>query len=504
MAVGLVLAGGLAGTASAWTGRPQVRSESPVTPMDQTFGASHNSPVVLADPTEPRFVAMANRLDAPDFGCALQVSGDGGRGWLSANPVPELPQGADKCYAPEIAFDDEGLLYYLFVGLAGEGNEPMGAFLTTTADRGRTFTTPKQVLGPLNFGVRMALDHSFGERGRLHLVWLHASSDPPTGGLPSPPNPVLTAYSDDGGTTFSDPVTVAGGGGERVVAPALALGADRAVHVGWFDLGDDVRDYQGLEGPVWDGTWSLAVSSSSDGGRSFGPPVVVDDAVVPHERVMLVFTMPPAALVAHGPLLCAAWTDARRGDADAMLACSPDGGERWGGPSRLNDDPVGTGRWQYLPRLSVSPDGRLDAVFLDRRDDPNNRLVEVYATFSTDEGRTFAPNIEVSAEAFGSDIGQQYVGPAAEGLFEFGARLGLLSRRDGAVVAWPDTRNSRPGSTSQDLFAATLALPALEGGGDGPRLAGMAMVAVGSIALAAAAVARRRRPAGAAQTGESP
>lgn len=140
------------------------------------------------------------------------------------------------------AFDGDGVLHYLFVGLTGPGNEPMGAFLTTSGDRGRTFTPPRQVLGPLKFSVRMAIDRDAGGAGGLHLAWVDTSSDPPTGGFGPPPNPIMTAHSDDGGETFSSPVQVSDPDRLRVVAPALALGPDGAVHVAYYDLGDDVVD----------------------------------------------------------------------------------------------------------------------------------------------------------------------------------------------------------------------------------------------------------------------
>jgi hypothetical protein len=225
-----------------------VEQDVPVTALHQGLGVANNSPALNADPTEPKFVVLANRLDAPDFRCALQVSGDGGEGWLTVNPVPELPAGADKCYAPEAAFDRNGVLYYLFVGLKDQGNEPVGAFLTSSRDRGRTFGRPRQVLGPLNFAVRMAIDTSMGEAGRIHLVWLNATSDPPLGGFGPPPNPIMAAHSDDGGETLSEPVQVNDPEHELAVAPALELGADHAVHVFYYDLQDDLRDYKGLEG----------------------------------------------------------------------------------------------------------------------------------------------------------------------------------------------------------------------------------------------------------------
>jgi hypothetical protein len=213
---------------------------------------------------------------------------------------------------------------------------------------------------------------------------------------------------------------------------------------------------------------------------------------------MLIFTMPPPSLVAGTTRVCAAWTDARNGDADALLRCSADRARTWRQVERLNDDTVGDGLWQYLPRLAMSPSGRLDAAFYDRRDDTDNIGTEVYYTYSTDGGRHFARNRRLSSESFDSRIGQQYVGVAAQGQVEFGARLGLLAEPRRALAAWADTRNSRPGTTGQDLFAAEVDLGS--GGGRRAVIAGGAVVvALVLVAGAALAVSRRRRRHGPVQ-----
>ncbi|MEN3316347.1 MAG: hypothetical protein V7605_2581 [Acidimicrobiaceae bacterium] len=477
--------------AAASSHRAQVKADVPVTPMDQGIGPASNSPALAVDPHDSHFVVLANRLDAPDFGCSLQVSGNRGRGWVTANPVPTLPPGAEKCYGPEIAFDRDGVLYYLFVGLAGPGNRPMGVFLTTSGDQARTFSAPRQLLGPLNFGVRMAIDPTLGANGRIHLVWLHAVADVGLGSFGAPPNPIMAAHSDDGGQTFTDPVQVSDPVRERVVAPALALGPDHGVEVGYYDLGSDAVDYQGLEGPVWDRPWSVVVSSSTDGGTRFGPGSVVDEGVMAPGRVMLIFTMPPPALAAGpGHRVCAAWADARQGDADVLLRCSSDQGRSWAGLQRVNDDPPGNGLSQYLPAMTTTSDGRIDIIFYDRRNDPDNIGTEVFFTWSTDGGRHFAPNRQVSSESFDSRIGQQYEGPAAQGQVEFGTRLGLLSGASRALMAWPDTRNSRPATTGQDLFATEADFPA----STAHRLVTPVVgAALGTLALAAWAYRRRRR-----------
>jgi hypothetical protein len=432
-----------------------VGREQPVTANVLAQPQAHNSPQIAIDPTEPRFVAVANRIDAPDFNCALHVSGDGGRTWIPARPVPTLPAGADECYAPEIAFDGGGTLYYLFVGLQGRGNEPVGAFITSSTDRGRTFTEPRRVLGPENYQVRMAVDPDVGNEGRIHVVWLNASADAPLGGLPPPPNPILAMYSDDGGKTFSDPVQVSDPDRPHAVAPAIALGEDGVLHVVYYDLKDDARDYHGLEGPRWHGTWSLIATASADRGNTFARGVVVDDQLVPSERVMLIFTMRPASLAAGGDGdVFVAWDDARNGDRDAFVARSIDAGASWSEPRRLNDDE--TDRDQYLPRVSVALNGRVDAIFYDRRDDPANVFNHVYYTHSADGGETFQRNVRITSEAFDSRIGQTYRVPSAEGLIEFGGRLALASFEERVVAAWTDTRNGTFGGAQQDVVSVEI------------------------------------------------
>ena len=464
--------------------RPRLGPEMPATAMSVPARPANNSPMLRADPTNERFVVLANRVDAPQYVCSLQLSGDGGRTWLPANPVPTLPAGAEKCFGGEVAFQRDGRLQYLFVGLVGEGNEPMGVFLTSSADRGRTFSPPRQVLGPRNFSVRMALDPTIGKQGRIHLVWVHATSDPPPGGFGTPPNPIMAAHSDDGGRTFSTPVQVSDADRQRVLAPSVAVGADHRVHVAYYDLLDDARDYQALEGPVWDGKWSLVVTTSRDGGRSFTRGVVADAEVVPHARVIATYIMPPAALAARDDLVCLAWTDARSGDADVWARCSQDAGRRWHKAQRLNDDPAGTGHWQYLPGLDIAPGGRLDAVFYDRRKDRQNLNNDIVYTFSDDGGASFTANVQLNRD--GSSIalvGARYTVVSAAGQYDFGNRMAVLSRRHEVIAAWTDTRNSAPETTGQDIFTTVIAGMTPDGNAAPALLGGALLVLAGLVGL---------------------
>lgn len=472
-----LVAGVLAAAATSWLwpagpARPELEAEGPVTAQDLRVEPANNSPAVAVDPTDHRFVALANRLDNPDFGCALHLSGDGGRSWLPGRLSFELPAGVDKCYAPDVFFDRDGLLYLLFSGLAGRGNQPVGAYLTTSADRGATFSAPRRLLGPRAYMVRAALDPA----GVLHLVWLQATEEPTLGGLPPSDNPILAARSTDGGKTFSEPVRVSDPARPLSVAPALAVDGT-AVHVAYLDLVDDVVDYRGLEGAVWQEPWKLVVATSSDGGRSFSRDVEVSAELLPAERVMVIFTMPGPSLAALGDgRLAVAWDDARNGDRDVFYATSDDGGTTFSAPRTLSGGPGD----QHMARLAVAPNGRLDAVFYDGRAD--GRLAAALVS-SFDGGNTLTPPLVLSAQPSDPSIGPTYEIPSAVGLIEFGSRLGVASLDDALVAAWTDTRNS-DGSRQQDIFAARVVLS-----GGAPPPAGVAAVALAAAVVAAAAAA---------------
>tara|TARA_A100000171_G_scaffold53129_1_gene77414 strand:+ start:18077 stop:19735 length:1659 start_codon:yes stop_codon:yes gene_type:complete len=90
--------------------------------------------------------------------------------------------------------------------------------------------------------------------------------------------------------------------------------------------------------------------------------------------------------------------------ADVMFAKSTDGGATFSAPIRINTD-VGTDAFQWFGTMSVAPNGRIDAVWLDTRDAPAGTFNSVlYYSFSEDQGDTWSPNTPIS-ESFDPRIG---------------------------------------------------------------------------------------------------
>jgi hypothetical protein len=85
-----------------------------------------------------------------------------------------------------------------------------------------------------------------------------------------------------------------------------------------------------------------------------------------------------------------------RSTTDVMFVRSTDGGVTFSTPRKINDDPVNPSKWHWFGTLSVAPNGRIDSVWYDTRNAPNNTDSQLFYSWSTDGGVTWAPNVAVS------------------------------------------------------------------------------------------------------------
>ena len=124
---------------------------------------------------------------------------------------------------------------------------------------------------------------------------------------------------------------------------------------------------------------------------------------------------------------------------DVNFARSTDGGATWSASVRVNDD-VGL-NWQWFGTMSASPSGRIDAIWLDTRDNPGTYLSSLYYSYSEDAGLTWSANERLS-DAFDPHVGW----PNQD---KMGDYFHMVSDDAGFSLAWAATFNGE-----QDVYYA--------------------------------------------------
>jgi len=410
-----------------------------------------NSPSILHNPKNGRELVSTYRVDRPNYSAVLQHSEDGGKTWAPTE-LP-LPNGTRVCsatiagkpcpFAPDIAFDRDGKLYVIYVNLVGTGNGPENLWISTSTDNGKTLAQPVRIAGGVGeiFQSRIAV----APDKTIHIVWLQGGE---TGNLSLlGKNPIVAVKSTDGGQSWTQPTVISDSGRDRVGVPVPGIDDKGHITVVYEDFKGDRRDFENLEGPVFDDPFALVMTRSIDGGQTWSRGVEFESGIVPTRRFLVYLPPFPGMAVTPDGTIYAAWFDGRNGDEDVFLKKSTDSGATWSAPIRVNDNRLKDGTSQYMPRLSVGDGGRVDVLFYDRRRDPRNVMTDVELASSTDGGKTFT-NRRVSSASFDSRVG-----PIVSELHgaDFGTRLGLDSWGDTTVAAWTDTREGNEADGAQDI-----------------------------------------------------
>ena len=136
-----------------------------------------------------------------------------------------------------------------------------------------------------------------------------------------------------------------------------------------------------------------------------------------------------------------------RSTTDVMFSRSTDSGATFSAPQRINDDPNFQSKWHWLGTLSVAPNARIDVVWYDTRNAANNIDSQLFYSWSTDGGLSWAPNVAVSTP-FNPQAGY----PNNQ---KIGDYITIVSDNNGANVAYAATFNVNPnavGGHEQDVY----------------------------------------------------
>ena len=136
-----------------------------------------------------------------------------------------------------------------------------------------------------------------------------------------------------------------------------------------------------------------------------------------------------------------------RSTTDVMFTRSTDDGQTFGAPVRINDDPNPQNDWHWFGTLAVAPNGRIDVVWYDTRNGGNHINSQLFYSWSTDGGVTWAPNIAVS-NSFNPQAGYPQNN-------KIGDYITIVSDNTGGNVAYSATYNVNPnavGGHEQDVY----------------------------------------------------
>jgi len=205
-------------------------------------------------------------------------------------------------------------------------------------------------------------------------------------------------------------------------SPSIAAGTNGIVYLafaGWSGstTGDDI-DF----------------TMSSNGGRSWSPPIRVNDDAAAAAQAE------PSLALDTANNIYIAWTDARSGNNDVYFAKSVNGGQTFGANLRVNDVMTNS---QSEPDLAVDPVNPhlVHVVWTDTRSPILGP--DIFYANSTDGGLSFNPSVRVNDDVTSTEQGQ----PA----------IAVAPNRD-VYVVWRDPRSAAKGpdiyfAKSSDLGA---------------------------------------------------
>ncbi len=334
--------------------------------------------------------------------CGIYTSFDSGGHWnMGLVPHSGALSWSSSAGDPSAAFDLMGNAYFTCLGFVRAGpfitNNTIA--VTKSTDGGMTWLPPVNVVStastpPFHDKPYMAVDTSIGSphKNNIYVSWTNFSS------LSGGASPIYFSRSVNGGASFSTPMKISGTqsycqGSQPSVGPA------GEVYVSFIS-------YSGSQSRLY-------VTRSDDGGVTFNTPVFVSNVVDPGDLPEYYRTPTiPSSATDHSSgqfsgSIYVVWQDGRNGHSDIFVSYSRDRGVTWSAAKKVNDD--ATTNAQFFPFVSVAPTGRVDVVFYDRRLDPNDILLDVYAGVSSNGGATFK-NRRITDRPIVARSGQPFIG----------------------------------------------------------------------------------------------
>lgn len=362
------------------------QSETAVAGFNQIVVVAFNDMGQLGNPFSPTAVTGYSR------------SVDGGATFTDIGNLP-APQFGANLGDPGLAVDRSGNFYASSL-ISGQVGQAVGIYRST--DGGLTWplmaVPPAGTAGSAADKPFITVDTSSSAyQGNVYVSWTSFEAPTP---FEAPGIRIAFSRSTNKGLNFtprillSAPNTINQGS-----EPAAGPGGE--VYVSWAQFSP---------GPPL-----VMVARSLNGGRTFSPPV----AAAPFTPIG--FGVSGIGGNLNGNFRVSVWpridVNPVNGNvyvvyasnppgadgSDIFLVTSTDRGQTWSAPVRVNDDT--TQNDQFFPDVAVHGQGVVQVTWYDRRNDRENRLIDVYRARVTVNGQTVSANERLTTVSFPPAVG---------------------------------------------------------------------------------------------------
>ncbi len=483
-------------TASASAGTPTSKAQPPAklpstvasgnVQMDQnSYPPLPQNETAVALNTRDENVAVAASNDYVDGGVTVMRTADGGHSWQTTRVVPVYNQPGDpfsgnSCQGgdPSVAYSARDQVFFLSQLCFFRGSAQSQVEIFVSRDDGRTWTPGRQAAIPAtNFSAALGgPDPSvFNDRetitvdntatsphyGRLYVTWTKFHMLPSgfsdycpiqlayTDTVPAF-NPALTTFQHT--AVLPDDPNANGLGASADQDSQPVVEPDGTLHVSYVNEECNTSiDHH------------LQIINSTNGGASFSAPVQIDKPgqfkdnpnpadLLPNKN----FRAPIAPSLNYNAathtlaFMYQNNVDRSRSGANISVQTSTDGGNTWSNMRWVSVDSkrAPAPKDQYFSWVTSNTTGTFFAIWLDNREDPNNKLIDTWEGVSHDNGVTWV-NKRLSTVRWNPDLAF-----FRSGAF-IGDYMGAIAGAHAFYPVWVDGRTTKIAETgigNTDIF----------------------------------------------------
>jgi Ca2+-binding RTX toxin-like protein len=402
-------------------------------------------------------------------------SADGGATWQDRGELASAGGTTIVAGDPVLAARPDGTVFFANLFLTGtQSTDRQMVGVSTSNDGGLTFGAPSETwptMLPSEAADKpwIAVDDSptSPRSGRVYVAWANF--------LPSGDSPIMLTSSADG-ATWSPPVAIT----DPTCAPStgtphaaqgiqLDVAANGDLHAAWLCFGGSalqIRHDRSIDGGLTWGTDHVVRSFTNPSGEAVincGTAQDPEPTLVYHGNIRW-NDFPSMAIDPTTGAVHLVWTEDPDGfgsgidDAAVFYSRSTDAGGTWSAPVVLGANPLD----QFFPVIRTAADGTVAAAWYDRRNDPNNLAMDMYATSSRNGGATFSAVERITTTSFGVPQLLPNYDTFPRDCY-MGDYNGMAPTSAGSfLIGWGDNRDPGPAANAgvdQNVFAAVYAPP---------------------------------------------